>query len=219
MLIEYIGHACFYITSNGVRIMTDPYDPSIGLAEVSRPTDILLISHDHYDHSHKSAAMGDYTLIDTPGAHTADGVNIYGYPLFHDDEGGSKRGTVTAFVIAADGIKLLHMGDVGAMPNDEFFEQIGHIDVLLIPVGGTYTVDAQGAALIMERINANITIPMHYKTNKLKLDIARVAPFIDAVKNHYDISRLHTNKYEIDKANLKKRSRVIVMENAFEAQE
>jgi L-ascorbate metabolism protein UlaG (beta-lactamase superfamily) len=216
MIIEYVGHSCFDIVNKeGVHILTDPYDDSIGLAPVSRKADILLVSHHHYDHDHVAGVGGGYRLFDTPGAHEAKGVKITGFELPHDEEGGAKRGMVVAFLIETDGIRILHMGDVGVMPDGRFFQSAGRVDILMIPIGGTYTVDADGALAIMDKLDPNITIPMHYKTSNLNMDIETAHKFTTLIKKHYDLARLGGSKFEITADNLKKRGRVLLMENSF----
>ncbi|WP_066645356.1 MBL fold metallo-hydrolase [Christensenella timonensis] len=217
MLIEWIGHSCFYITTqDGKTIMIDPYDNTIGLKVPEKAPDILLITHDHFDHYNHEYVDGlkpGYTLIEKPGDNIVDGVKIRGIELDHDEEGGAQRGKVVAYLIETDGMRLLHMGDVGAMPPDSFFEAIGKIDILMIPVGGTYTVDAKGALNIMDRIHPNITIPMHYLTPGLKLDIAGSHDFLArAASREYDVSRIGGGLFDITSDNLKKRNRIVVME-------
>ncbi len=217
MLIEYVGHSCFYLTTKaGVRIIIDPYDNSIGLAAVDKQADIALISHHHFDHGYLGGVHGDFVTVDAPGEYEICGVTLKGVPLFHDEIQGKERGEVVAFTLETDGMRILHMGDVGEIPSQHFFEQAGKIDILMIPVGGVYTVDARQAIDIMERLNPNITIPMHYKTTHLTLPIAPVNEFVMLAKETgYDISRLGESKFEITADNLKKRDRVLLMENSF----
>lgn len=216
MLIEYVGHSCFYIVNKeGQRILTDPYDNTIGLKPVDKEADIVLVSHHHYDHDYVDGVKGNYKLFDKAGDYEFCDVKIHGVELDHDEADGSKRGKVIAFTIETDGMRIMHMGDVGAMPDDSFFENTGHIDILMIPIGGTYTVDAEGALDIMDRLNANINIPMHYKTTHLNLDIASPHEFIRLAKKEYDVSQLGGNTFEITPDSLKKRGRVIILENSY----
>ncbi len=216
MLLKYIGHACFYIeTKNGTRIVIDPYDNSIGLTPVNETADILLISHHHYDHDYSEGVHGSYELYDAPGSYTSHGISIKGIELPHDDADGQKRGKVTAFIIEADNMRIMHMGDVGIVPDDAFFANAGRIDILMLPIGGVYTVDAEQAVEIMDRLDPNITIPMHYKSHKLKMDIDGPHKFEKVAKKKYDISHLTDETFEISADNLKKRDRVLFMENSY----
>lgn len=213
MLIRWIGHSCFLLTTqNGTKILTDPYDNSIGLAPVIEHADIVLVSHDHFDHNYTAGITGDYTLINTPGTHEALGIKITGFKTFHDPEHGKLRGENIVNLIEADNMRILHMGDIGTMPDDSFFESVGNVDILMIPVGGVYTVDAKGALAIMERLRPNITIPMHFKTPELDMDIEGVHEFSELSKKEYDRSTLGNNIFEITADSLKKRKRIIIMD-------
>lgn len=216
MRIEYIGHACFYfVTEDGVRIIIDPYDDSLGLTPVNKEADIVLVSHGHHDHNCLDGVHGEYTLVEGPGEFEKDGVRVTGYEIAHDHHAGAHRGMVTAYLIEADGARVLHMSDVGAVPPQEFFDGLpGHIDVLMVPVGGNYTVGAEEAFDITEQIAPSAVIPMHYRTRRLKLDIAPLNGFIDIARTGYDIQRqLHV--LEVPRGVRKKHGRVFVMENSF----
>ncbi len=216
MLIEYIGHACFYIvTKDGTRIIIDPYDTSIGLAPVKKEADIALITHHHYDHDFLGGVSGSPVVIDMAGEQDAHGVKIRGRQIPHDDADGGKRGMVTCYTIKADGMNVLHMGDVGCMPDDAFFDWAGTVDIAMLPIGGVYTVDAGGALAILEKLDANITIPMHYKTTHLTLGIESPDRFLALARKVHDVAKLGGNKFEIDRDGLKKRGRILMMENSF----
>jgi len=216
MLIEYVGHSCFYIVnSGGTRALTDPYDNSIGLAPVSKSADIVLISHHHQDHDYLAGVRGGYQVFDKPGSYQYKDVAIQGFNVPHDAKGGTERGDNTAFLMETDGIRVLHMGDVGAMPDDSFFESAGRVDVLMVPIGGVFTVDAHGALPIVERLKPNITIPMHYKTTNLKLDIYTAREFKTIVNKKHDVSLLGSSKFEITAEQQKKRPRILFMENSY----
>ena len=218
MLIEWIGHSCFYMTTEaGKTILIDPYDNTIGLRVPEARADIVLVTHDHFDHKNQAYLDGmrdGDVLIAEAGEFEAGGIRVTGIPVWHDDRQGSERGQVITYLIEADGMRLLHMGDVGEMPAPSYFEKIGKIDILMIPVGGYYTVDAKGALNIMDTIHPNITIPMHYLVNGLTLtELASPHDFLArAASREYDVSRLGGGGFEITKDNLKKRNRIVVME-------
>ncbi|MEG1991277.1 MAG: MBL fold metallo-hydrolase [Christensenella sp.] len=218
MLIEWIGHSCFYLTAKtGKTIIIDPYGDEVGLLVPQKPADIVLITHDHFDHLNKSYLDGiksEYTLIDKVGEYAADGIKITGINVMHDEKNGAERGTCVSFLIEADNMRILHMADVGAMPPPEYFKQIGKVDILMIPVGGVYTVGAKGALNIMDAVHANITIPMHYLVNGLTMkELASVHDFLArAQSREYDVSRLGGDVFEITADSLKKRNRIVVME-------
>ena len=217
MKIKWIGHSCFMIElADGRKILTDPYDNTVGYDPVDETADIVLVTHDHFDHGYTEGIKGDYKLITKAGEYDlGNGLSVCGIEQPHDDAGGSKRGTVITFVINAEGLNLLHMGDIGVVPGDDYFAKLPKIDILMIPVGGVFTVDAKGAFSILERIHPNITIPMHFKTEKLSFDVSSVFDFLQIAKEgEFDISRLGGAVLEVDPLNLKKRSRIIVMEHS-----
>ncbi|MGI6154272.1 MAG: MBL fold metallo-hydrolase [Christensenellaceae bacterium] len=215
MLIKWVGHSCFHITTqDGIDIVTDPFDNTIGYKPVHEKADILLVTHDHFDHNYKEGITGDYTLIDQPGTYNVKGIDVLGIGTYHDDQQGALRGKNTAYLFVAEGIRMLHMGDIGVMPEQSFFDAVGGVDILMVPVGGTYTFNAKEALAFVNKLDPNITIPMHYKTPDLDMDIAGVNDFLTLAKKEYDRSRLGISTFEISVDNLKKRGRIVVMECA-----
>ncbi len=213
MVIEWLGHSCFKVTLNGgKRILFDPYDFESGYGQLDTEADIAVISHPHHDHADLSGVKGKYSLVNTPGVHTFDDLTIEGISTWHDRCEGKERGANLVFIMKSKTITLCHMGDIGCVPSDALFEKLIGIDVLLIPVGGVYTVDAKEALAICERISPNIIIPMHYKTSACTIDIEPLEYFLEAAGREYDVSRLGKNMFEIDKGSLKKRTRIVVME-------
>ena len=194
--------------------MIDPFDETVGYGKIDEKADIVLVSHNHFDHSYTKGIKGDYTLVDAPGTYREDGVEITGVSLEHDGQQGKQRGHVTAFTIQAEGIRILHMSDVGAVPGESFFADAGKIDILMIPVGGVYTIDARAALQIMEKLSPNITIPMHYMTEVSKIQLKGVHEFTTLAGKEYDISRLGGSSLEITADNLKKRQRIFIMDFA-----
>lgn len=166
MLIQHIGHAEFLMeTENGIRIVTDPYDAGCGYPVRPVEAGIALISHHHHDHDAVENLKGKPQVIDRAGTYTpAAGVRITAVRAYHDDAQGAKRGETLLFLIEADGLRIAHLGDLGETLNTEQISTLKNPDILMIPVGGFYTIDGRQAKATAEQLNAKIVLPMHYKT-------------------------------------------------------
>lgn len=180
MTIKWLGHSCFLLTdSKGTRLLVDPCDPSTGYDIGKVEADAVTSSHSHYDHNYFAAANEDITRINEPGEYTVNGVKITGFPTWHDDAEGSLRGRNIMFLFEMDGLRVLHAGDLGELPDGDTIAKIGHIDVLLTPVGGIYTIDYQGARDLANLLGPKVVIPMHYRTDAVKFELQDVTPFLD----------------------------------------
>lgn len=179
MEIRYLGHSSFIIQTKDTSIVCDPYSPDLGLRFPSGiKADILTISHDHYDHNNIKAVEGNPFIIKEPGEFEIKGVNIFGISSFHDKNQGKERGLNTMFLIEAEGVTVCHLGDLGqALSNDQINELDG-VDVLLVPVGGTYTIDAKEAEEVILQIEPKIVIPMHYGVVGLKENLNPLSIFL-----------------------------------------
>ncbi|MDI6883110.1 MAG: MBL fold metallo-hydrolase [Patescibacteria group bacterium] len=184
MTIIWYGQSFFEIKTRDnlkeeVKITIDPFDESLGLKVPKVRADILLITHSHYDHSNKKAILGEPFLIEEPGEYEVKGVFVKGIPSFHDNLEGKERGTNVIYKIEAEEMKICHLGDLGQKElKEEQIEEIGQIDILMIPVGGTYTIGSKEAAAVISQIEPKIVIPMHYKIPKLKLNIEGPEKFL-----------------------------------------
>ena len=189
MNISWIGHACFLIvTEDGVRIVTDPYDVdayggAIGYRAIDFRADIVTISHAHPDHNAPDAVRGTPQLVTKAGTQTIKGVTFHGVGTYHDDATGSQRGENIVFAMALDGLRVVHLGDLGHLLDASAAEAIGAADVLLIPVGGNFTINAQQADKVIDLLQPRLVIPMHFKTPALDFLIDPVDPFLAGKSN------------------------------------
>ncbi|MGQ9464482.1 MAG: MBL fold metallo-hydrolase [bacterium] len=183
MKIKFLGHAAFLITSEqGIRIITDPYKPGcygggIKYGPITEEADVVLISHDHDDHN-ETNIKGNPIFVREKGKKEVKGIVINGIEVFHDKSGGKERGKNIIFNMLIDGLNVVHMGDVGHIISKSDADKVGNVDILFIPVGGYFTIDANDADSIIELLNPKVVIPMHFKTAKCDFPIAPVDDFI-----------------------------------------
>ena len=174
MIITWHGHSCFKIQdkvgSEGISLVTDPYDKKIGLKAPNFEADIVTISHDHYDHNNASSLRGNPFIVNLAGEYDIKGVLIEGIDSYHDDKEGKERGSNIIFRLVIDDISVVHLGDLGQALSNGQLEKLAGTDILLIPVGGKYTIDAKQAVNIISQIEPRIVIPMHYKIPGLKIE-------------------------------------------------
>jgi len=189
MKISWMGHACFLlVTEDGVRIVTDPFDVdayggAIGYPAIDFPADIVVISHAHPDHNAPDAVRGTPQLVTKLGAQTVQGTTFRGIPSYHDDTQGSQRGENTIFAMELDGRRVVHLGDLGHELTAATVEEIGAVDVLFIPVGGNFTINARLADTVIDALQPRVVIPMHYKTPALDFLIEPIDPFLAGKSN------------------------------------
>jgi L-ascorbate metabolism protein UlaG (beta-lactamase superfamily) len=189
MKIKWYGHSAFLITSDqGSRIIIDPYDVNfqpehLTYGRINDRADAVLTTHEHGDHNGTKDLPGAPELVKGKGTRTIQGISIKGIPVFHDTSKGSERGENTIFTLSVDGLKICHLGDLGHLLNDQQVAEIGAIDILLIPVGGYFTIDAGQATQVAKQIKPKVLIPMHYKTEKCGFPIAPVEDFLKGKSN------------------------------------
>ena len=174
MNIKWFGQSCFMLTAeNGTKIIMDPYSKMFGflsgykLPEID--ADIVTISHNHSDHNNVGAVKGDLVLIREPGVFSQEGIDIKGVQTFHDNVSGAKRGKNVVYNFRIDGLNVCHCGDLGHLLNLEQINEIGKVDILLLPIGGRAVLDASGAAEVMKQLNPAVMIPMHYRTKAMRI--------------------------------------------------
>jgi len=162
------------------KIIIDPFDADfVGLKFSKTEGDVVLISHNHKDHSNAKGVGGSPFIIDTPGEYEIKDVFIKGIPAFHDNSNGKERGSVIMFTIKAEEMKIGFLSDLGQKElSSDQIDDLGNIDILFIPIGGTYTIGAKDATEIISQIEPGIVIPMHYKIPGLKTDVEDVSKFL-----------------------------------------
>ncbi|NLU36107.1 MAG: MBL fold metallo-hydrolase [Clostridiales bacterium] len=209
MKIKWLGHSCFLITSStGVRILTDPFDETVGYKVPEAEADIVTTSHDHFDHNYVKAVKGEYVHINTSGRHNVKGIEILGVDTFHDEAGGSKRGSNVVFTYLVDGMKICHLGDLGHILTEEQLNQIGRVDILLLPVGGTFTIDYREASELAGKMNPRLIIPMHFKTPVMSFNIDGVDKFVAGKDS---VESIDENELEITPGSFDTLARIVVL--------
>jgi len=183
-LIRWHGHACFEIGDGNLTIVTDPHNgKDIGIKAPVVTGDIVLMSHDHFDHNCDRIVQGsDKAVVKGAGSKTVKGISFKGVHSYHDEDKGEKRGENIMFKFEIDGVKLCHLGDLGEQLDKVQEEGLGEIDILFIPVGGTFTLDADGAWKVIKVLKPKVIIPMHFRVGGLSLSIAPVDGFLEKAK-------------------------------------
>ncbi len=218
MKIKWYGHAAFKVTTaGGVRVIIDPYESgafggALSYGRIVEEADIVLTSHDHEDHNYTKDITGGYRLVKDGGVYEERGVRVEGVPCYHDAVEGKERGKNLIFVIEADGIKVVHMGDLGHMLGPEVRKKIGRVDVLLIPVGGFYTIDPEEATRVVGDIDPRVTVPMHYRTARCAFPIEGVDAFTKGKKK---VRVMSGSEIEIRTDSLPTEPEIIVLQHAL----
>jgi L-ascorbate metabolism protein UlaG (beta-lactamase superfamily) len=210
MLVKYLAHASFLITSrDGIKIITDPYTVGKGLNynPIDVSADIVTRSHGHDDHNNTRAVKGNPQILTEAGTKTIKGITFKAVPAFHDEAGGTKRGTNLLFCFKLDDLVLCHLGDLGHPLSPAQLAELGKVDVIFIPVGGFYTVNAAEAAAVADSLQPRIIFPMHYKTAKSTYPIAEVDDFLKGKKN---VRRLDSSEVELSRATLPDKTEIWV---------
>jgi len=216
MKIKWLGHASFLITSEGgIKIITDPYFTGSGInyGEIEEAANIVVVSHDqHTDHPNVAAVKGNPEVVNSLGSKKVRGIEFKGVASYHDDVKGKKRGPNIIFCFNLDGIRICHLGDLGHLLDKQQMAEIGEVDILLIPVGGLYTIDAKDATKVCEALKPKVVIPMHYKTAKCDYPISGVDDFLKGRKN---VRRLDTAETEFKKGQLPSTTETVVLRYAL----
>ena len=178
MDITWLGYSCFRIRGNQAIVITDPFPPGLGYTLGKQTADIVTISHQHPKHSYFQGIGGEPRLVKGPGEYEISGVLILGIAAYHDAVKGQSRGKNIAYLMEIDGVAVCHLGDIGHVLSNEQAEEMGNVDVLLLPVGGVSTINAAMAAEIIRKLEPKAVIPMHYQTPKTDRDLEPVENFL-----------------------------------------
>lgn len=213
MKITYLGHSCFCIESkNGTKLITDPYTKVGYELPKNLSADILLCSHGHFDHNYVRAIGGNPLIFTESGKYSVNGIDIEGFDSWHDPKQGALRGKNVIFHFTVDGVRFCHFGDLGESYCDDVAKKVSNADVWLIPVGGTYTIDAAQAKEYIEKLSPKVVIPMHYLPADGALDIAKIDVFLSKVDED-SVIFCQAGEYILDKAYLDEMNgKIIYME-------
>ncbi len=215
MKIKWLGHACFLVTSaGGVRIITDPYAVGGGInySPIEEAADVVLVSHGHGDHSNVEAVQGKPEVIKGPGTKTARRIQFRGVATSHDTSQGTQRGSNTAFCFTIDDLNLCHLGDLGHALSQAQATEIGATDVLFVPVGGFFTIDAAVASQVCDQLKPKVIIPMHFKTAKCAYPIAGVEDFLKGQKN---VRKAMASEVELQRQELPTATEIVLLQPAL----
>jgi len=212
--IKWLGHAAFIIKlSNNIKIVTDPYKTGNGInyLPINETADIVTLSHSHSDHNNYAAVKGSPVILGEKGRQIVKNIEINAIQVYHDRTLGSQRGSVLIFCFKVEGLIVCHAGDLGHTLNPRELEEIGPVDILMLPVGGYYTIDAESADVVARSIKPRVILPMHYKTEKTDYPITGLQLFL---KGRQNVRQLDSSEIEISLATLPLITETIVLKSA-----
>jgi len=216
--IKWWGHACFEIASSkGFTLVIDPHDGgSIGLPRPQASADAVLVTHEHFDHNAYRVVLKKNGKVFSmrKGRFQVDGFTVTGFEAYHDTFKGKRRGKVVIYLIEVEGLRILHTGDLGHILDNETVRNLGEIDILMVPVGGTFTIDGQEALELASMIEPKAIVPMHYWVRGINLPLKPLDEFLKIASNKYDILKLQDNEWEVSKDELRSwlKAKVIVFQ-------
>ncbi|HHT9126074.1 MAG TPA: MBL fold metallo-hydrolase [Candidatus Brocadiia bacterium] len=218
VLVRWFGHACFMLeSSEGTKVLIDPFG-DIGYTFPTTSPNIVTISHEHFDHNNTDSIQGNPEILRglTRGVNDWNNIakkindfNIFNVPVYHDKTQGSQRGKNSVFIYDVDGLRFVHVGDLGHVLLDDQIKKIGKVDVLMIPVGGIYTIDGQEASKVVEQLNPKIVLPMHYKTPSLTFELNTIDAFLNGKEN---VKKVEGNTLGVDIKHMPAKQEIIVLD-------
>jgi L-ascorbate metabolism protein UlaG (beta-lactamase superfamily) len=216
MEITYLGHSAFKLKGKNGTVVMDPFQGSVGFEMPNVSADIVTSSHDHADHNAvnkvKGTARRDKPFIITaPGEYEVGGISIFGVPTFHDDSNGTERGRNTVFVVYMDHMRVCHVGDLGHELTDQQISDIGSIDVLLVPVGGHFTIDAEKAVKLVTELDPFYVIPMHYQTDEHNMDVFSDLQTLKHFLDEYGVVKEPVKSLDVSVDKMPEETEVVVL--------
>jgi len=217
MKVKWLGHASFMITSDsGTKIITDPYTPGgfgLNYGEIKESADIVTVSHEHADHNNVAMIGGNPEVVKEAGQVDVKGIKFSGTPTYHDDASGSQRGNNIIFCFEVDGVRVCHLGDLGHALGDKGVAEIGKVDILLVPVGGNFTIDAKVATEVGNKLQSKVIIPMHFQNERCpEFPVAKVDDFLQGKAG---VNRLDASEAEFKQGELPATTQIIVLKPAL----
>ncbi|MDH7481969.1 MAG: MBL fold metallo-hydrolase [Armatimonadota bacterium] len=218
MKIQWLGHSCFLlVASDGTKIIMDPYESNafgggLKYERIKIAPDIVTVSHSHADHGYVEGLPNHFEVVSDVGEKQIRGISIKGIKSYHDKERGTVRGNNIIFVVEVDGIRVCHLGDLGHVLSADQVNEIGAVDILLIPVGGYYTIGPEEASAVVDQLNPKVVIPMHFKTPKVEFPIVGVDEFLRGKQN---VRRFDSSEFEITKDTLPAERQIVVLKYAL----
>jgi len=215
MKVKWLGHACFLIISrDGVRVITDPYAVGGGInySPIEETADVVVVSHEHSDHNNVSTVPGKPEVIRGSGKKAARGIQFRGITTSHDASQGTQRGSNTIFCFTIDDVKLCHLGDLGHVLGPDQVTEIGPVDILFVPVGGFYTIDATAASQVCDQLKPKIIIPMHFKTPMCAYPLAGVEDFLKGKKG---VRKVASSELEFERKGLPTGTEIVLLQPAL----
>lgn len=206
MKLKYFGHACFALSFEDATLVIDPFDETVSYAPCTQQCDAALISHDHFDHNCTACLPGKFACICTPGAHRCGSVRITALSCYHDPLQGALRGKNLIFLIEGEDLRIAHLGDLGHMPDEALSRQLSNVDVMLVPIGGTYTIDTPQAEALIEALKPRCAVAMHYRTADYDCKMATC----DAFASDMGAAQM-PRELEISRSNLSDLPAVMIM--------
>jgi len=203
-----LGLSCFRIRGSQAIIITDPFPPGLGYTLGKQTADIVTVSHQHPSHSYVQGISGEHRLLKGPGEYEISSVLIQGIATYHDAVKGQSRGKNTAYLMEIDGVAVCHLGDIGHVLSDEQVEEMGNVDILMLPVGGVSTINAAMAAEIIRKLEPKVVLPMHFKTPKTDRELEPVENFLKEM----GLGQVeYRPKFTVSKSNLPISTQVILL--------